>query len=1041
MSKRLGTIIRFVGTALGALAASSGPIRAAEIVPAIDFDRDIRPVLSENCYACHGPDAKRRKADLRLDIRDGAFAKTGDKTTIVPGNSAKSELVRRISATDDDQMPPVKSGKKLSVAQIETLRKWVDSGAQWEKHWAFVPPVRPAAPAVKNAGWVRNPIDAFVLVKLEEKGLAPSPEADRYTLIRRLSLDLTGLPPSVEEVDAFVNDVSPDAYEKLVDRLLASKHYGEKMALAWLDLARFGDTNGYHHDSTRQMWLWRNYVIDSFNNNKPFDQFTIEQLAGDLMPDATVEQKIASGFNRNTRFNEEGGADPNEFVVQYAMDRANTLGTVWLGMTVGCAQCHTHKYDPITIQEYYKLYAFFNSIEEPMVSMNHDKPLPPLLSVPTPEQEKQIAEAKAKQNDLEKRMTEEVAKIDYQDPGPESGAVAEAKSAEDFVWFDDDFPKGAVPAANGGDGGWVWVPEPVFSGKRSMKRSGPGLHQHYFTSSPQQLHVGPGDKLFAYVYLDPQHMPKSIMLQYNIGGADWYHRAYWGEDAIEYGKGAGDAAHHHAGDLPESGKWVRLEIDPGALNLPPGTVIQGMAFTAFDGVSYWDKAGIFTATPQVQDQRHLVSQSVWEGRLRSGADPKTPAGIREIAKLDADKRDEQKTKALRDYYLRNVYSGAESVLAPLKKQIDEVSQNLKNLEDSAPTTMVSVEMPQRRKAFVLLRGNFETPAEEVTPDVPAALPSLGDRPHNRLGLAQWVVDRKQPLTARVAVNRFWRQMFGTGIVKTLGDLGSQGERPSHPELLDWLAVEFMDSGWDVKHTMKLIVTSAAYRQAPKVIAQADQLDHDDRLLWRSPRYRLTAEEVRDNALAIAGSLSRKIGGPSVMPYQSKDFYNGKFEEWKWQQSTGEDLYRRGMYTFWRRTSLYPTFVMFDAPSREVCIADRSRTNTPLQALAVLNDPAFVESARVFAQRIMEHGGPSIRDKLIYAFRTAVARPPTEAELDVLKQTFADELNRYAKDAAGAKALVSSGNYPRPSGLDVTELAAWTTIGNVILSLDETVTRE
>ncbi|MDB5330694.1 MAG: hypothetical protein JWP03_1845 [Phycisphaerales bacterium] len=1013
----------------------------AQSAPAIDFDRDVRPILSENCYACHGPDAKRRKGELRLDTRDGAFAKTGDKAIIVPGNSAKGELVRRIAATDDDQMPPTKSGKKLTAAQIDTLRKWVETGAAWGKHWAYVPPVRPAAPAVKNANWVRNPIDAFALAKLEEKGLAPSAEADRYTLIRRLSLDLLGLPPSVEEVDAFVNDASPDAYEKLVDRLLASKRYGEKMALTWLDLSRFGDTNGYHHDSTRQMWLWRNYVIDSFNNNKPFDQFTIEQLAGDMMPSATVEQKVASGFNRNTRFNEEGGADPKEFVVQYAMDRANTLGTIWLGMTVGCAQCHTHKYDPLTIKEYYQLYAFFNSIEEPMVSMNHDQPLPPLLRVAPPELDRQIADAKAKQQELESRIGEEVAKIDYHDPGPESDATAEAKPPEDFVWVEDDLPKGATPANNGGDGGWVWVTDPVFSGKRAMKRSGGGVHQHYFTNSPQQLHVGPGDKLFAYVYLDPQHPPKSVMLQYNLGGADWYHRAYWGEDAIEYGKGAGDPAHHRAGDLPELGKWTRLEIDSGLLNLPPGTVIQGMAFTAFDGVSYWDKAGIFTATPQVQDQRYLVSQSLWEARVRGGAEPKVPSDVAEAAKLDAAKRSEEQSKTLREYYFRNVYSGAELALAPLKKQIEELSADVKKLEESAPTTMVSAEMAERRKAFVLLRGNFETPAEEVTPDVPAVFAPLGDRPHNRLGLAQWVVDRKQPLTARVTVNRFWRQMFGTGIVKTLGDFGSQGERPTHPELLDWLAVEFMDSGWDVKHTMRLIVTSATYRQTPRVVAQADQMDHDDRLLWRSPRYRLSAEEVRDNALAIAGSLSPKIGGPSVMPYQSKDFYNGKFEEWKWQQSTGEDLYRRGMYTFWRRTSLYPTFVMFDAPSREVCIADRSRTNTPLQALAVLNDPAFVEAARVFGQRIMLHGGPSVLEKLTYAFRTAVARPPTAAELDLLKQTFADELNRYAKDAAGAKALVSAGGYPRPPELDVTELAAWTTIGNVILSLDETVTRE
>ncbi len=1044
------TKFRFL-TAIGFLALPVTVGHAA--TPALDFDKDIRPILSENCYACHGPDQKKRKADLRLDTKEGLFSTPDDKPTIVPGASAKSEIYLRLTNPDEkDRMPPAKFGKRPTDQQVALIKQWIDQGAVYRGHWAYIPPERPATPTVKNSAWAANPIDRFILARLEKDNLAPNPEADRYTLIRRLSLDLTGLPPTIAEADAFVNDKSPNAYEKAVDHFLASPHYGEKMALGWLDLARFGDTNGYHHDSTRQMWLWRDYVINSFNKNKPFDQFSIEQLAGDMLPNATVEQKIASGFNRNVRFNEEGGADPNEFVVQYAMDRANTLGTIWLGLTVGCAQCHSHKYDPISQKEYYQLYAFFNTIEDPMVSMNHDKPLPPLLTVAAPEQEKTLADAKTQLGAVEQQIAQQLATVTYTDPGATPTTQPKAQTHADYIWLDDDAPAGATLANTSGDAGWVWVTEPVHTGKRAMKRSGPGTHQHYFTGSPQTLHVGLGDHLFAYVYLDPKSPPKSIMLQYNTGqdraGDQWEHRAFWGDDTIEYGKGKNAAAHHRIGDLPAPGQWARLEVNPADLGLPPNTIIHGMAFSQNEGVAYWDTAGINTATPQQPDENYKRSQIVWERRVKSDpAQLKDNRGeaflkdLREALAAEPAKRTEKQAATVHNYYLAYVHPETAAKLAPLRQKIDQLISLIKKTEESMPTTMVSQEMAQPRKAFLLIRGNFETPGEEVHPEVPAILPPMSDHPHNRLGLAQWVVDKKQPLTARVTVNRFWKQMFGTGIINTPGDFGSQGERPSHAELLDWLAVDFMDAGWDVKHVLKTIAMSATYRQSARVRPDIEQIDHADRLLWHSPRYRLTAEEIRDNALSIAGLLSPKIGGPSVFPYQPAGFYNGKFEVWKWTDSKGEDEYRRGMYTFWRRTSLHPTYGVFDAPSREVCIADRARTNTPLQALTMLNEPSYVEAARVFGQRILQQGGQTLDSRITFAFRTALVRPPTEAETSVVTETYNQQLDIFKKDAAAAKALVSAGDSPRPADLDVPELAAWTAVANVILSLDETITRE
>jgi hypothetical protein len=1007
----------------------------AEAGNAVDYARDIRPILANNCFVCHGPDPKTRKAGLRLDLRaDATKPGRSGAAPIVPGKSADSELVKRIISTDAGAlMPPTKSNKVLDRAAKELLKRWIDEGAGYATHWSFVKPARPPVPSVNLPGWARNEIDAFVLARLTQAGLKPSPEADRSTLLRRLSFDLRGLPPTLDEVNEFLSDARPDAYERLVDRVLASPRYGEKMAQLWLDLARFGDTSGYEYDSTRKMWLWRDWVINAYNTNKPFDQFTIEQLAGDLLPGATNGQKIASGFNRNTRFNEENGSDPEEFVVRYNVDRTNTLGQVWLGLTLGCAECHSHKYDPISQKEYYQLFAFFTGIKEPATSGNHNQLLPPLLKLPTPEQEKAVTKLKAELDTLEEQIAKELKKITYQEPPPHAGAP---KPPEDHDLIDDDLPPGAMPQAEGSNP-WAWVsaPEPVLSGKRSMKRSGSGVHQHAFTGA-QPLELLPNDKLFVHVWLDAKDPPKSIMLEWHDGN-NWEHRAYWGDDACHLA-GQPDAPNHHkVGPLPKTGEWVRLEVKATAVGLAPGAKVNGWAFVQSWGTAYYDRAGVQTLP---EEALYRVSQLAWE--LGNTAKGMLPVPVRDALRVESTKRTEVQKALLRDHYLRFVLGSTRAVFDPLNRKFDEVNQKFKQADDAIASVMVSEEMPKRRPAYVLERGDFQRRGEKVEPDVPAVFPPLlTGVPRDRLALARWLVRADHPLTARVTANRLWAQMFGLGLVKTIGDFGTQGEFPTHPELLDWLAMELVERGWDVKAILRKIALSATYRQSSVFAAKAPEVDPQNRLLSRAPRYRLAAEEVRDNALAVAGLLSPRVGGPSVMPYQPVGFYNGKYEAWKWLDSPGSDLYRRGLYTFWRRTSLHPMFAIFDAPSREECTVLRARTNTPLQALVTLNDVTFVEAARVLAQRVLTTGPRDLDGRVTFAFRTVLARSPTAAERAVLARQY-DRLHaRYQADPKAAAVLVTAGRFPPPEKLNPVEHAAWTALANLLLNLDETITRE
>jgi hypothetical protein len=819
---------------------ASSTILCAQTPKAIEFNRDIRPILSENCYNCHGPAKSTRKADLRLDTKDGALS------VVTPGKPKDSFLWQRIISVDEhERMPPAKSGKKLTQLQIDLLKRWIEQGAPWQDHWAFIAPKRPDLPKVTNAKWVRNPIDAFIVARLEKEGMQPSPEADPRTLIRRVTLDLTGLPPTASEVDAFTNAWNaPNAkrgeiYEHLVDRLLASPRYGERMVLEWLDAARYSDTNGYQTDGTRAMWPWRDWVIDALNKNMPFDQFTVEQIAGDLLPNPTIPQKIATGFHRNHMLNGEGGRIAEESRVDYVVDRVDTTGAVWLGLTVGCGRCHEHKYDPISQKEYYQLYAFWNSIAEVGGVDRRSGTGAPVLELPTPEQQDKVSK-------IEKRVSELQSSFGAREKAVLDELRAKVKTLPD-------------------------------------KKS------------------------------------------------------------------------------PEYGKLIASH--------PEGKELQKLQST-----------------------------------------------------LDAEKK------------------------------------KLTDAKNGVLITMIMEERKDPRETFVLVRGIYNKYGEKVTAAIPKAFPPLPkDAPNNRLGLAKWLVSKDNPLTARVTVNRIWQQYFGIGLVKTSEDFGIQGDPPSHPDLLDWLAVEFSSplplySGgegpgvrgralaWDIKRLLKTIVTSATYRQSSRLTPTLVPKDPDNRLLARGPRFRLSADVIRDQALFASGLLVEKLGGPSVRPYQPPGLVKELTGTEEYVQDHGEKLYRRSLYTFWKRTVAPPAMMNLDAANRETCVVRETRTNTPLQALNLMNDMTFVEAARVLAERVMKkERAPEAR--LAFAWRLAAARSPSPVELKVLTASLDRHLAHFKTNRAAAVKLVSIGESQRDQSLDVAEHAAYAAVCNLILNLDEVITKE
>jgi mono/diheme cytochrome c family protein len=1000
---------------LGAVATSAGAAPPSQ--PAIDFNRQVRPILSENCFACHGPDARTRKARLRLDSPEGAFGKgRSGRPTIVAGRSAASELIARVGAEDEsERMPPIKSGKKLTKQQIEVLRQWIDQGAKWSEHWAFVPPQQPKVPAVKDTTWPRNPLDLFVLARLEREGLKPSPQADRRTLLRRVSLDLTGLPPTPAEVSAFLLDRSPDAWEKAVDRLLASPRFGERLAMQWLDGARYADSNGYQADFERYMWRWRDWVIDSFNHNKPFDRFTVEQIAGDLLPGATLEQKIATGFNRNHRINTEGGIIGEEWRVEYVADRVETMGSVWMGLTLNCCRCHDHKYDPIKQKDFYQLFAFFNNVPESGAGAEQPVNHPPIIPAPRAFEQKRLAE-----------MDEAIARAEAALQSEWEKMVAGQKTG--VVWTT------LAPAQVTSEGKATLTVQP----DRIIVASGnnPAMEEYTIVAPistknvtglrlealPDDRHAGngPGRSVNGnFVLTNVRVEANSKLIALDKASASFSQAGYPVSSAIGKSPGSGWAIHPKMGMAHSA---VFSFAKPLALKDNEKLTIR-LAFRS----------------PFGQHQFGRFRLSVTD-TLTPHAPEGIPTSIRAIVAIAPQKRTPAQNRELASYFRvhrGNSQTEADRKLQALRKARQDYASRL-------PTVMVMAET-QPRDAYVLIRGQYDRRGEKVSAGLPAVLPPLpSGSPANRLGLANWLVSPTHPLTARVAVNRFWEQLFGVGLVKSSENFGSQGEPPSHSELLDWLAVEFRDSGWDTKAILKKIVTSATYRQSSHLTAGLREKDPENRLLARGARFRLPAETVRDNALAISGLLVERTGGPSVRPYQPKGVWNetsfyGNLRNY--QHDKGEGLYRRSLYTIRKRTAGPPTMLLFDSPSREVCTVKRSRTNTPLQALALLNEVTFLEAARVLAERMLREGGKTAEDRIRHAFLLAISREPSASELRLLSTGLSARMARYRANPEAAKKLLQVGESRPDPKLDVAALAAYTMTASVILNLDETITRE
>ncbi len=1033
-----------VPAVFGALLAISAWIpaaRAADSAKPVDFNREIRPILADHCFSCHGPDEKSRKAKLRLDRREDAFALRNGAAAFVVGKADDSEALQRVKSKDADEvMPPPAFHKPLSKDQISTLERWVSQGAPWREHWAFATPTKAPEPKVKDANWARNPIDRFILARLESEGLTPSAPADRITLIRRITLDLTGLPPTPSEVDAFLADHSPNAYEKVVDRLLASPRYGEHSARLWLDAARYGDTHGLHLDNYREMWPYRDWVINAFNNNKPFDQFLVEQIAGDLLPNATLDQIVATGFNRNHVTTSEGGSIEEEVYVRNVVDRIDTTGTVFLGLTVGCARCHDHKYDPIRMKDYYQFFAFFNNIEGSPLDGNISKHQP-IVQVPSAQQTKALASADAEIAKLRDAIKKEVATIKYDDS--RDAAEGEYARRADYVWVDDALPQGAkvegpLPWNFGGE-----PDAPVASGKASVPiRDGKDITQVVFSEARPKLKVGDGDVFFAYVFLDPINPPKEIMLQWNTEG--WNHRAYWGQNLIDWGRDEGPQR-RKIGELPPTGKWVRLEVPVAQVGLRKGIEVHGLAFTQHGGTAYWDKAGLETYTPQ--DGQTYESLASWVRAQKVKKGDGLPADIQAVVKLDRKARSDAQAKQLRAYFVENAYAPARSSLGTFQKQLVDAQQRRNKINDEIPTTLVFKERAEIKQAFMLDRGEYDRKRDKVDRAPPAFLgPLPKGAPANRLGLAKWMVAPENPLVSRVEANRLWQQMFGTGLAKTVEDLGLQGEPPSHPELLDWLAVSFREDGWDIKKFLRRIALSSTYQQSSKVTKDRLAKDPANRLLSRGARYRLDAENIRDQALFASGLLIERVGGPSVKPPQPAGLWEAvgyvDSNTAKFTADTGrEKVHRRSFYTFWKRTSPPPQMTTFDAPSREACMVRRERTNTPLQALLLMNETQYVEAARALAERSIKEGGANPKDRLTLMFRLLVARKPDESEMSELLHLYEENLAVYGKDAADAKKLIHLGETKPDPALNPAELAATTMVANLVLNLDEAVNKE
>ena len=1157
---------------------------------AVSFSRDIRPIIADKCFACHGPDEAARKQDMRLDVKDGLFGKTElGADIVVPGEPGKSELYYRITHSDDDErMPPSDFHLKLSPAEIETIRRWIEEGAVWQGHWAFIPPTKPSLPTVSDNGWGENEIDDFIFHRLEAAGLKPNEAADRATLIRRVSLDLRGLPPTVEEVDAYVEDRSPDAYEKVVDRLLASPSYGERMAFPWLDAARYSDTNGYQRDTKRFMWHWRDWVIQAFNDNMPFDQFTIEQLAGDLLPDSTLSQKIATGFNRNHRINGEGGIISAEYAVEYVVDRVATTSTTWMGLTMGCARCHEHKFDPISQKEFYEFYDFFNRVPEQGKGRERGNDVPFLL-VPTPDELGQtwilgerIARAEKKlntpdarqerlQKEWEKRVAARFSKLDWRRIRPME-VLTLGETAIEILADDSVFVPGVSPSRD--------VYEVKFEAKDTINsfrielllddrlpQSGPGRGEtgNAIITDFEVRREPAGSDGEAQTVRVVQAFAADPGLENNhpIGNAiDESEESGWSigsdierdnreavfvldeEDALQPGdrvtvvlRQQSSETQHTIGRFrlsasssnafarwvqPSLGDWYTVgPLRPeGGGNIAEAVLAPEEGFDpdrTYRGDLHWQlradwEDGKINSLGNARSAANFLYRKITahaDTRLNLSLGSHSTISVWLDGRLKYDQRSNRKIKPGQDrltltlsegehdllikvinlggeessYYFRGFDDGGEAVFAQMaaiftpidqrshdekellrtsfrlqepqwlaeRREKESLEREFKALGDSIDTTMVMEEMAKPRKTYLLNRGVYDKPdtSEVLHANVPASLGAMEESlPRNRLGLAKWLMDPKHPLTARVRVNHYWQMYFGAGLVKTSEDFGTQGAPPSHPELLDWLAVEFIESGWDVKAMQKRIVMSATYRQSSKLRGGLLEEDPENTLLARAPRFRLSAEMLRDQALWVSGLLNTQLGGPSVKPYQpdkmwssltfqNKNEYSTNF----YTADTGDKLYRRGLYTYWKRTIPPPRMKIFDSADRERCVIRVENTNTPVQALALLNDPTYVEAARHLAERMINEGGEKPSDRVRYGYKLAMAQDPGADKGWILIQGLDEYGSYFDMHPEEAKALIEVGDSEPDGSIEDAELAAYTALASVLLNLDEFITRK
>ena len=1005
----------------------------------VDFVREVRPILSDACFQCHGPDEATRMAKLRLDTKEGALAKA-------------NAIVQRITDTRiARKMPPPHAKIQLSEGQISTLKRWVEEGAAWQEHWSFATPKAPLLPTVQLKQWPKTNVDRFVLARLEQENLKPSFEADKPTLLRRLSLDLSGLPPTPAEVDAFLNDKTATAYEKQVDRLLASPRFGEKMGMHWLDLARYADTHGYHIDSHRDMWPWRDWLISAFNRNMPYDQFTVWQLAGDMLPNPTREQLVASGFNRNHVINYEGGAIPEEYQTEYVIDRVEATSTTWLGLTMGCARCHDHKYDPIQQKDFYRFFAFFNNIDEKGLDGQNGNAAP-FLKLPTVTQdtlEKEMTQAIAtRQKQLDEAsipqlMEEwEKTKLTKIEQPSRIGLLAHYEMEGNFNETTGTYRHGRnlgiPPSPTEGPVGQaalldssarIEVPSPVrFDEDKPFSlafwfRGGNKLEPMTILSKKDKAGIEIGnDEVFS---IGDLRRGAHLLIQLSAANGDAV--KYSSKTPFPYSDFTHFTLNHKGkGDLEllvngEPVDLVRLTPERQLSFANSAPFLFSKMIGSFDDLRIYDRVITNNEAHQlavVEPLRYLLFHS----------------GM---------KRNKAQLASIRDYYLN--YDANED-LQKLYARLNQLKAEKKELDEQIPSSMVMRELEKPRESFILNRGQYDQKGAKVDAATPGFLPPMpSSLPRNRLGLAQWLTAKDHPLTARVAVNRFWSMYFGTGLVKTVEDFGSQGELPSHPELLDYLATQFTESGWDVKKLQKQIVMSAVYRQSSRVTPELKERDPENRLLARMSRFRVQAELVRDNALAVSGLLNGDIGGRSVSPYQPPGLweevaYGAQFTAQRYEQSHGKELYRRGMYSFWKRTLPPAGLAIFDAPDREKCVARRATTNTPLQALALWNDTTFLEAARKLAERSLTEGGADTTKRIRYMFRLATARYPSAAELTLLNTTTLAQMAEYKANPEAARKLILTGESPI-TAKDPVELAAWMSIASAILNLDEVLTKE